>query len=289
MVYKIIYGGCLEELENLENKIDLTFLDPPFNQGKKYRKYNDNKPKEEYWRWIKEICKKIYNISNEGSSIYLMHREKNVENVMRILKETNWNFHNLIIWVKHYAPNPYPNKLGKQYQIITHSIKGEKPRIFNKLRINKPPLDYSELRKYPGIFINDVWNDIKELTGGFFASKEAIRNKNKERIHYQQSPIHLLLRIILFSSLPDDWILDPFAGTGTTSIVCEQLKRNSISIEIDPENIKIIKNRLKKKREIDDIRRFQNYYQYTDNLRKIWPTYSKKIMINKNIKSFLKE
>src|SRR3990167_9303915 len=84
-----------------------------------------------------------------------------------------------------------------------------------------------------GVYITDVWNDILEMTSGYFAGDEPLRHKNKKRVHEQQSPNHLLLRIILSSSMPGDLIFDPFAGTGTTMIVARQLMRKSLGIEID--------------------------------------------------------
>jgi site-specific DNA-methyltransferase (adenine-specific) len=51
--------------------------------------------------------------------------------------------------------------------------------------------------------------------------------------HPSQKPVHLLERIIKASSNRGDTVLDPFAGTFTTSFVCKALGRKSISIEID--------------------------------------------------------
>ncbi|MDR2583211.1 MAG: site-specific DNA-methyltransferase, partial [Fibromonadaceae bacterium] len=67
-----------------------------------------------------------------------------------------------------------------------------------------------------------------------------------------------------------DTILDPFAGTGTTSITSLQTKRNSISIEIDPDNINCIKSRLADIRDADNIRKYYKDYICTDNLQEIW-------------------
>ena len=54
-------------------------------------------------------------------------------------------------------------------------------------------------------------------------------------------------------------------------MVAHQLKRNSIGIEIDPEYIKIIENRLKYLRSGDNIMKYYTYYRYTQNLKEIWP------------------
>ena len=97
-----------------------------------------------------------------------------------------------------------------------------------------------------------------------------IRDSERTRVHTQQSPVSLLLRIILSSSLPGDVILDPVAGTGTTMVVAKQLERNSIGIEIDPAHVALIKKRLGFLRSSDRISRYFDYYKYTPNLNCIW-------------------
>ena len=121
-----------------------------------------------------------------------------------------------------------------------------------------------------GVFITDVWDDIRELTSGYFAGDEAIRAKSGERFHKQQSPVSLLLRIILSSTRIGDEVLDPFAGTGTTLAVSKQLYRNALGIEIDPDNVKCIKDRLAIIKSSDNIKKYYKYYLHTDNLSNIW-------------------
>jgi len=272
ITYKVIEGNCLKYLnKNFINNVHLTFLDPPFRQGKKYRFFDDNQPEETYWSWLKKIISKVHNATAEGGAIYFMQREKNVEWVLKTLRETGWTFQNLIIWKKKTSAVPCRFRFGKQHQIIAFATKGDKPRVFNKLRIDYPLApEYKHPRKN-GIYITDVWDDIRELTSGYFAGDEVIRDKKGNRVHTQQSPVALLLRIILSSTLPSDLVLDPFAGTGTTLVVAKQLKRNSIGIEIDPEFVNIIKWRLKSLRPSDNILRYYDYYKFTPDLVKIWP------------------
>jgi len=272
MFPKIIEGDCLEYLrEGAIKNVHLTFLDPPFNQGKDYRYFDDEKNPEDYWAWMKEIVSHIYDATVDGGAIYFMQREKNVEWMMKILRETKWTFQNLIIWKKLTSAVPCEFRFGKQYQVIVFATKGEKPRVFNKLRIDYPLQPWHKYPRPNGIFVTDVWDDIRELTSGYFAGDEALRNERGERLHKQQSPIALLLRIILSSSLPGDIVFDPFAGTGTTLVVAYQLRRYSIGIEIDPFYVEVIKKRLRTIRPADDISKYRSYYRFTPDLDKIWP------------------
>ncbi len=282
MIHEVIQGDCEKELEKLKNKeyfkgIHLTFLDPPFNQGKDYNFHNDNMSENEYWDWMQRICKKIYDITIDGGSIYFMQREKNTDHVIRTLRNTGWTYQNLIIWLKLTSGIPSRIRYGKRYQIIAFFTKGKKPLTFNNLRYEPPLLAIYENERETGIYLTDVWEDIRELTSGYLAGDEAIRMKDGkyftsegERFHKQQSPVELLTRIILSSSKVGDYILDPFSGTGTTAIVAKQLNRNSINIELDPKNVEIIKKRLKMMRASDNVHRFYSKYIFTEDLDIIW-------------------
>lgn len=270
MAFKIIQGDCVKELEKLTATVDLTFLDPPFNQGKEYSEHDDNLPDEVYWQWMQKVCSRVYDLTSQGGAIYFMQREKNTEQVLSCLRKSGWNLQNLIIWKKKTSAVPCSNKFGKHYQIIAYAIKGRKPRVFNRLRINPPLPPNYKFERQDGMYVTDVWDDIRELTAGYFAGDEAIRDMGGSRFHKQQAPIQLLLRIILSSTNPNDTVLDPFAGTGTTLVVAEQLKRSFIGIEKDKENVRCIEKRLKVIREPDDVQRFYGEYIYTEDLDKIW-------------------
>ena len=270
MSFKVIQGDCTKELDRLNTNIDLTFLDPPFNQNKDYNYHNDNLPDEKYWEMMTTVCKGIYEVTSKGGAIYFMQREKNAESVLKCLKETGWIFQNLIIWKKKTSAVPCSNKFGKHYQIIAFATKGAAPRVFNRLRINPPLPSNYKFDRENGVYLTDVWDDIRELTAGYFAGDEALRKSSGDKFHKQQSPLALLLRIILSSTKIGDTVLDPFAGTGTTLVVAEQVGRKSIGIEIDPNNVQCIESRLEVIRESDNIQKFQKDYIYTENLNGIW-------------------
>jgi len=268
--YEVLQGDCFKFLcDGSINNVHLTFVDPPYRQGKDYRFFDDNQPAEKYWSWLREILSKVYDVTADSGAIYFMQREKNAERVLQVLRKTGWKFQNLIIWKKKTSAVPYVC-FSKQYQIIAYATKGNKPRVFNKLRIDLPLLPEYKYGRENGIYITDVWDDIRELTSGYFAGDEAIRDNKGERVHKQQSPVALLLRIILSSTLQGDTVLDPLAGTGTTLVVAKQLGRNSVGIEIDPEYVKIIEKRLKFPRSSDSVSKYYDYYRFTPNLKEIW-------------------
>ena len=271
--HKVLEGDCIKYLnEGTIGATDLTFFDPPYLQGKEYRFFDDKQSDGKYWDWIKTIVEGVYKNTSEGGAIYFMHREKNAERVLRILRKTGWNFQNLLIWKKKTSAVPIETRFSKQYQIIAYAIKGKKPRVFNKVRIDPPPLPEHKYRHENGVYLTDVWDDIRELTSGYFAGDEAFRDNEGNRMHVQQTPVALLLRIILSSTLPGDVVFDPTAGTGSALVVAKQLNRNSIGIEIDPSHVQLINKRLATLRTTDNISKYFEYYKFTPNLGKIWQT-----------------
>lgn len=199
-----------------------------------------------------------------------MQREKNTKYVLQALDQSGWSYQNLIIWKKKSSAVPGNDRFGKHYQIIAYYIKGNKPRVFNKLRIDPPLLVTEKYSRPTGMYATDLWDDIRELTSGYFAGEEPLRLENGDRAHKQQSPIRLLLRIILSSSKIGDMVFDPFAGTGTTLVVAKQTARNSIGVELSPRNYEMIKKRIANIRKIDDVLPFRSDYRYTENLDTIW-------------------
>lgn len=268
----MLHDNCTTVLDSSDflSRVDLSFLDPPFNQDKAYNEWNDNLPPEKYWEWMREVCAKIHTLTSDGGGIYFMQREKNTEFVLKCLRDSGWTFQNLIVWKKKTSAVPGMKRFGKHYQIIVFATKGKIPRVFHRLRIDPPlPADYKYKREN-GMYVTDVWDDIRELTSGYFAGDEALRDAEGKRLHKQQSPVQLLLRIILSSTNLGDVVLDPFAGSGTTLVVSEQLGRKSIGIEIDSHNVKLIQNRLDENREADDVSRYFKDYLCTEDLASIW-------------------
>ncbi|MCS7035685.1 MAG: site-specific DNA-methyltransferase [Saprospiraceae bacterium] len=95
---------------------------------------------------------------------------------------------------------------------------------------------FNENGKNPG----DVWGDIKQLT---YKSKELI---SRDLLNTIQKPEKLIERIVKASSNEGDLVLDPFAGVGTTFVVCQRLKRNFIGFEINPEYVELAKERMRR-------------------------------------------
>ena len=94
----------------------------------------------------------------------------------------------------------------------------------------------SYLSESKGIQLDDCWIDIKPVRGG-----------TKEYTGYKtQKPVMLLRRIINLSTNPEDLILDPFCGSGTTLVAARLLNRNYIGIDKNPRSKDVLEKRLDK-------------------------------------------
>jgi len=91
------------------------------------------------------------------------------------------------------------------------------------------------LRKQPDNTLNDL--DGKEwvkATKSWFVINP--RQRSSEQLdHPAKFPEELVKHLVSFFSKRGEWILDPFAGVGSTSIACKEIVRNSVGIELNPE------------------------------------------------------
>jgi len=132
---------------------------------------------------------------------------------------------------------------------IKINIKGAAKRSKGKIREGTyMPTRYGEERKsmltgvgYPKSVINVKRIDVhsKEYEG-----------------HPAQKPLKLTRLVIKMSTDEGDWILDPFAGVGTTPVVCKELNRNCIAIEINREYVRLYKRRFERMKSIAKLRRW---------------------------------
>lgn len=222
-----------------DGSVDLIFVDPPYNIGKKFHNTHDKwKNDEEYlnwcYRWI-DLC--IEKLKSDGS-MYIMtstqfmpYFDLYIRKKLEILSRIVWSYDSSGVQAKKY--------FGSMYEPILFCVKDEKNYCFNandilveaKTGAKRKLIDYRKpvptpynTEKVPG----NVWE---------FAR---VRYRMEEyENHPTQKPTALLERIIKASSDEGDTILDPFSGSFTTSFVAKELGRKSIGIDISDEYYKI--------------------------------------------------
>jgi site-specific DNA-methyltransferase (adenine-specific) len=243
IVNQILEGDCLELFKKIpDNSVDMTFADPPFNLKKKYTSYKDSLEFQEYIEWCEKWISEMVRVTKPTGSIFLHNIPKWLTFYASHLNKIA-HFKHWISWEAPTAP------MGKSLQPAHYGIlfytKEQKGAKIHELRYphkrdrKKGVLwkDYGgkkdQLHPF-GPLISDVWTDIHR-----------IKHNTKRDPHPCQLPIHLLDRLILMTTDENDVVLDPFSGTGTTAISAKRLGRKYIGFELDPEYVKVSKDKLK--------------------------------------------
>ena len=245
----IIAGDCLENLSLIPNKsVDLIFADPPYwmqtegellrSNGKKFDgvgdswdKFSTYKEYDEFSeKWLKE-CKRIL---KPNGSIWVIGSFQNIYRLGYIMQNLGFWVLNDVIWSK---PNAVPNFGGTRYQNSHETLLWCCPSRKSKYTFNYKTMKHLNGDKQD----KSIW-DISICIGN-----ERLKDKNGKKAHSTQKPEQLLYKVILSTSKPNDIILDPFFGSGTTGAIAKRLGRNYIGLEKERKYINIAKKR------IDDI------------------------------------
>lgn len=227
-------GDALEELKKLEDgSVALIISDPPYNLGKDYGNGSDQFDFDEYIEfsrsWLCEACR----ILKPGGSIYVFMGMRYIAYVYALMeREFGLSFRSWITWF-------YTQGLGKtrgfspRHDDILMFSKPGGNITFNLDAIRVPQKCYRSVNNMRGANPGNVW----EFSHIHYC------NKNR-RAHPTQKPEALYERMILASSNPGDLVIDPFAGSGTLLRVCQQLQRRAVGIEVNPNYVEMIKERL---------------------------------------------
>ncbi len=254
---QILKGDCVEILNSLpESSIDLIFADPPYNlqlQNELYRPnmtkvdaVNDNWDKfasfSDYDKFTREwlvACRRV--LRNTGT-IWVIGSYHNIYRVGAILQDLGFWILNDIVWVK---TNPMPNFRGVRFTNAHETLLWAQKKKGAKYTFNHHAMKS----------LNDDLQMRSEWIIPICSGSERVK-LNGEKAHSTQKPEALLYRVVLSSSNPNDIVLDPFFGSGTTGAVAKKLHRNWIGIERDETYIKVAQRRVESIPEImftDDI------------------------------------
>ena len=220
----------------------MVFTDPPYNVNYNYAKYvdgrkmkwkkifNDNKTSEQYYQFLLDTFKNIYDFTKKEMSFYLCHATKTQWENWAAFKDAGFHFSQTIIWLK----ERFILGLGQDWHRIYEPILfGWKER--NVHYKNKGLTKESE-------FWNLGKTDFEEELDLWYLN----RDKAKVYEHPTQKPVRLPERAIKKNCPINGVVLDAFGGSGSTLIACEQLKRKAYLIEIDPKYCEVIINRYEK-------------------------------------------
>lgn len=210
----------------------------------------DKRQLEEYIQWLDTMKPQIFckDKLKDNGTIWISGTYHNIFSIENCLRELGYKILNIITWVK---TNPPPNISCRYFTYSTEFI------IWARKSEKKPHYFNYDLMKQI--------NNNKQMTDVWHIPAIAPWEKSCGK-HPTQKPINLLARIIMASTQPNEWILDPFCGSATTGIAANLLGRRFLGIEQEEEFVKISKNR---REEIEKFDTFQYYYHKIKDLKSI--------------------
>lgn len=229
----IITGDALDELPRIEpSSVDLVIADPPYNLGKDYGNNHDIKGFDEYLQFSRKWLTEAHRILKPTGTLYVFMGFRFISYLYDILdRDLQLFFNSWIVW--HYTQGMGKTKgFSPRHDDILMFTKTKKAK-FNLDAVRVPQKYYRNRNNMRGANPGDVW----EFSHVHYC------NGNRQN-HPTQKPEGLIERMVLASSDEGDRVVDPFLGSGTTLRVCQQLNRDGIGIEINPDYVTMTRDRL---------------------------------------------
>jgi adenine-specific DNA-methyltransferase len=230
-----------------DESLQLVITSPPYNIGKEYEKrlkldmYLEQQAAviRECYRCLSprgSICWQVGNYVNNGSIIPL-------DTVLYpIFTELGLKMRNRIIW--HFEHGLHcGRRFSGRYEAIIWFTKSD-DYVFNLDPVRVP-------QKYPGKKYfkgpnagKHSCNPIGKNPGDLWVIPNVKSNHVEKTIHPCQFPVELVERLVLSMTTEEDWVFDPFLGTGTTIIAAIRHKRRGAGADVVPQYIKLARQRI---------------------------------------------
>lgn len=258
--YEIKEGDCLKVLKKIEaGKFDLVMTSPPYNIGKSYETKTSI---ENYLKTQEEvIVELIRTLSDRGSLCWQVGNYVHKGEVFpldiyyyQIFKKYGLKLRNRIIW--HFGHGLHAsNRFSGRYETILWFTKSD-DYIFN-LDAVRVPSKYPGKRHFKGSKRGelsgnplgknpaDIWEIIKQDWENELWDIPNVKSNHPEKTeHPCQFPIELVERCLLALTHEKSWILDPFAGAGSTVIAAIKNGRHALGIEKESQYCKMARQRI---------------------------------------------
>lgn len=232
------------QLSKFDFKFDMIFADPPYFlsndglsiQSGKIVSVNKGKwDKSQGFEYINNFNREWLKLAREklkdDGTIWISGTMHNIFSVGQILTELDFKILNIVTWQK---SNPPPNFSCRFFTHSTEQI------IWARKSKDVPHYYNYELMK--------KLNDNKQMKDVWLLPAIAPWEKSCTK-HPTQKPLSVLTRIILASTKPNAWILDPFSGSSTTGIAANLLNRRFVGIDTEKQYLDIS---IARKKEIEN-------------------------------------
>ncbi len=263
----VIHGDNLDAIGRLPDaSFRLIYLDPPFNTGRRQTRqtistkrnpegarggfkgarydvvkgalYQYDDRFADYWEFLEPRLAEAWRLLDDAGTLYLHldYREAHYAKVALDALFGRDNFLNEIVWAYDYGARTQRRWPAKHDTILVY-VKDPARYYFDGAEVDREPYMAPGLvtpeKAARGKLPTDVWwHTIVSPTG-------------REKTGYAtQKPEGVLRRIVQASSAPGDWVLDFFAGSGTTGAVAASLGRRFVLVDENPDAIEVMRGRL---------------------------------------------
>ena len=257
-INQIHQGDCVELLNHTERgSVDLVFADPPFNIGYEYDVYDDDMQTDEYLVWCRQWIDGVYKALKDDGTFWLAIGDEYAAELKIEAQKAGFHCRSWVIWYYTFGVNCV-NGFSRSHTHIFHFIKNKKKFTFNRInpqiRVKSArQLVYADNRANPnGRLPDNTWItrpqdaplSFSPSHDTWYVPRVAGTFKEREGFHGCQMPEQLLARIIRSTSKPQEVVLDPFGGSGTTLCVAKKLARQYMGFELSEDYVDYITQRL---------------------------------------------
>lgn len=236
--FTLLHGDLFELLPKFEHPFDMVFADPPYflsndgltikngklasvNKGDWDKSLGKHEINDFNLKWLALVREKM----KEDATIWISGTMHNIFSIGQMLTALDFKILNIITWQK---TNPPPSWAKRTFTYSTEQI------IWARKREKVPHYYNYELMKE--INENQQMKDVWQLP----AIQKWEKNCGK---HETAKPLSVLVRLILASTKPNSWILDPFTGGSTTGIAANLLNRRFVGIDVEEQFLELSKKR----------------------------------------------
>lgn len=210
----LYHADCMDVMEGMEcNSVDLVLTDPPY--GMEYQsswrieKY-DKITGDDSTDFVGGFVDGCFRVMKDDTHIYSFCSWHKVD-VFKYEIDRMFNTKNILVWVKNnHGSGDLTGSYGPKHEFCIFAHKGRRD------------------------LIGERTTDIIKCR----------RTNGTDSIHPTQKPLELIKMLITKSSIDGEVVMDPFLGSGTTAVACEQLNRKWIGIEREEQYCEIAAKRL---------------------------------------------
>lgn len=252
----IRHGDCVQGMKQLDpQSVDVVVTSPPYNIGKAYNAYADNKSDANYLEWCESWALEIRRILKPDGSFFLNFSDASGNPFfafeVAISMKPLFQLQNTIHWIKsisierdgetnsygHFKPINSGRYLNDCHEYVFHFTPGGNTKL-DRLGIGVPYADKSNIERWSHTKGKD-----KRCRGNtWFIPYKTIHQRAKQRPHPATFPTELAVKCIRLHGRRDSVVVDPFLGIGHSAFAardCSELVSEFIGFDIDEEYIKV--------------------------------------------------